>query len=191
LTVAFTYNGSANAPTNAGTYQVIGTVVDPIYAGSATNNLVIGQASATVTLGSLSQSYDGTAKSATATTVPSGLTVTFTYDGSPNAPTNVGTYVVIGTVTDINYQGSATNNLVISSSVNTSPTGITSSVSGNQLTLTWPADHTGWKLQSQTNDLSVGITTNWFDIVGSAATNEMTITVDPASPTVFFRLTYP
>ena len=66
-----------------------------------------------MTLGNLNQTYDGTAKSATATTTPSGLTVAFTYDGSANAPTNVGTYQVIGTVVDPVYVGSATNNLVI------------------------------------------------------------------------------
>jgi hypothetical protein len=113
LTVAFTYAGSPNAPTIAGTYQVIGTVVDALYVGSATNNLVIGQAAATVTLGSLSQVYNGAPRNATAATMPPGLTVAFTYDGSPTAPINAGTYQVIGTVADINYQGSATNNLVV------------------------------------------------------------------------------
>ncbi len=75
--------------------------------------------------------------------------------------------------------------------VNTSPTNLTSSVTGNQLTLTWPADHTGWKLQSQTNDLNTGISTTWYDVAGSAATNQMTIPIDPASPAVFYRMTYP
>ena len=37
----------------------------------------------------------------------------FTYDGSPNAPINVGSYTVIGTINDSNYRGSATNTLVI------------------------------------------------------------------------------
>ena len=36
-----------------------------------------------------------TAKNATATTVPAGLTVNFTYDGSATAPTNAGTYAVV------------------------------------------------------------------------------------------------
>ena len=62
-----TYNGSANAPTNAGSYTVIGTINDANYQGSATNTLVISPAAGVVTLGSLSQTYDGTAKAATAT----------------------------------------------------------------------------------------------------------------------------
>ena len=113
LTVNFTYNGSANAPTNAGSYTVIGTINDVNYQGSATNTLVIAQASGSVTLGSLSQTYTGSAKPATATTTPTGLTVNFTYNGSANAPTNAGSYTVIGTINDVNYQGSATNTLVI------------------------------------------------------------------------------
>ena len=38
-------------------------------------------------LESLSQAYDGTPKPATATTVPAGLAVDFTYDGAETAPT--------------------------------------------------------------------------------------------------------
>ena len=71
------------------------------------------KATATVTLGSLSQIYNGSARSATATTSPADLTVNFTYNGSPNAPTNAGSYTVIGTINDPNYQGSATNTLVV------------------------------------------------------------------------------
>jgi hypothetical protein len=77
------------------------------------------------------------------------------------------------------------------SSVNTTPTNIVSVVSGSQLTLSWPADHTGWKLQSQTNNLNTGISGTWFDVAGSTSTNEMTFTIDPANPTVFYRMTYP
>ena len=113
LTVALTYNGSANAPTNAGNYTVIGTINDANYQGSATNTLVIAQASDEITLGSLSQTYSGTAKLVTASTTPTGLTVSFIYNGSANAPTNAGSYTVIGTINDANYQGSATNTLVI------------------------------------------------------------------------------
>jgi MBG domain-containing protein len=163
---------------------------DSTYIGS-TNTLTVSNASAGVTLGNLSQTYDGTAKSATAITTPSGLTVLFTYDGSANAPTNAGTYQVIGTVSDPVYVGSATNNLVIASGVSNTPTNMTSSVSGNQLTLSWPSDHLGWFLQAQTNSASVGISTNWVDIAGSETNAQAVIVIDPANPTVFFRLRSP
>jgi hypothetical protein len=113
LSVGFTYDGSATAPTNAGTYAVVGTINDANYQGSANGSLVIGKATATVTLGSLSATYNGSAKAATATTSPAGLTVDFTYDGSATAPTNAGTYAVVGTINDVNYQGSANGSLVI------------------------------------------------------------------------------
>ena len=102
LTVNFTYDGSGTAPTNAGSYTVVGTINNTNYQGSATGTLVIAKAAATVTLGSLSQTYDGTQQSATATTTPAGLTVNFTYDGSGTAPTNAGSYAVVGTIN--NYQ---------------------------------------------------------------------------------------
>jgi acetyl esterase/lipase len=69
---------------------------------------------AVVTLGNLSTTYDGSSKSATATTTPSGLAVSFTYDGSATPPTGAGSYAVVGTIADPNYPGSASGTLVIS-----------------------------------------------------------------------------
>ena len=74
---------------------------------------MIAKGTAKVTLGSLSATYDGAAHSATATTMPLGLAVAFTYNGSATAPTKVGTYAVVGTVSDANYKGSASGSLVI------------------------------------------------------------------------------
>lgn len=79
----------------------------------------------------------------------------------------------------------------IPGTVNLTPTNITSSLSGNQLTLSWPADHLGWVLQSQTNSLSSGITSTWSDVLGSETNTQAVITIDPANPTVFFRLRSP
>ncbi len=90
-------------------------------AGSATHNaaanveqtIAVNKATAGVTLGSLSATYDGTAKSASATTNPVGKTVTFTYDGSTTVPTRAGSYAVVGTISDSNYQGTANGTLTI------------------------------------------------------------------------------
>jgi hypothetical protein len=73
----------------------------------------IGKAPATVTLGTLSFTYDGSAKATTATTSPAGLSVDITYDGSPTAPTNAGSYAVSATINNANYEGSATGTLTI------------------------------------------------------------------------------
>jgi len=74
------------------------------------------------------------------------------------------------------------------SSVNTNPTNITAAVSGSTLELSWPADHTGWTLQ--TNAAGLGNPGGWFPYPGSAATNRIVITVNPSKPTVFYRLSY-
>ena len=76
--------------------------------------MTISKSIAPITLGNLSQVYNGSARSASATTVPSGLTVNFTYNGSAASPTNAGSYEVIGSINDINHQGAATNTLLIS-----------------------------------------------------------------------------
>lgn len=72
-----------------------------------------GKVPTTVALAGLSQTYDGTAKPVAATTVPEGLAVAFTYDGSPTAPVNAGSYAVVATIDDNAYEGSATGALVI------------------------------------------------------------------------------
>lgn len=73
----------------------------------------------------------------------------------------------------------------------TNPTNISYSVVGNQLTLTWPADHLGWILQTQTNTLAVGVSTNWVTVPGSGSSTQAVITIDPSNPTAFFRLRSP
>ena len=196
LTVNITYDGSAAAPTNAGSYAVTGRVDDVMYAGEATGTLVVGKAAqaiifgviadqvttgvvelaatgggsgnpvafsvgsglatitgganlsftgagevsiiasqagdanyepapdvtntfivtkaaASVTLTHLAQTYNGTAREVTVETVPGGLTVNITYDGSAAAPTNAGSYAVTGRVVDVMYAGEATGTLVV------------------------------------------------------------------------------
>jgi len=114
LTIEFTYNGNAWAPTNAGSYAITGVVNDVMYQGSQTGTLVISKGAASVYLLDLAQTYDGTAKSVTATSDPAGLTIEFTYNGNAWAPTNAGSYAVTGTVNDVNWVGSADGTLVVS-----------------------------------------------------------------------------
>ncbi len=106
LTIAWT-----NAPqTNAGSYPVVATVNDQNYAGSASGTFSITKATATVTLGGLTQTYTVSPLTPSAITNPSGLAVTWT--GAPQA--NPGTYSVTASVNDGNYQGSASGTFVIS-----------------------------------------------------------------------------
>ena len=80
--------------------------------------------------------------------------------------------------------------LAVTASVDPTPTNITWSVAGGNLTLSWPESHTGWTLQAQTNTLGVGLSPTWFDL-GFENTNSATFPTDPANPTVFYRLTLP
>ncbi|HEU5071721.1 MAG TPA: autotransporter-associated beta strand repeat-containing protein [Verrucomicrobiae bacterium] len=65
---------------------------------------------------------------------------------------------------------------------------LTSSVSGNTLSLSWPDE--GWKLQMQTNSLAAGLGTNWVYVTDGSVTST-NITVDPQQPATFYRLVYP
>lgn len=86
------------------------------------------------------------------------------------------------------------NNLAVDGSIvvlSVSPTGPTNAepisytfTSGN-LNLNWPT--TGWRLQTQTNNLS----TNWVDWPNSTTVNAVSIPINPTNRAVFFRLVYP
>src|ERR1035437_10330141 len=81
--------------------------------------------------------------------------------------------------------------IAVLSTVATNPTNITFSVTSNVLTLSWPADHTGWRLQAQTNSLANGLGTNWVEVLGASAVNSTNFTINPANGAVFYRLVYP
>ncbi|MFA7407190.1 MAG: MBG domain-containing protein [Anaerolineaceae bacterium] len=109
--------GSTTPPTNAGTYDVLVQIKDSEGNVIATleAELVIAKATATVTLDpeSLNQIYDGEPKEVIATTEPEGLTVTITYDGSETPPSATGSYYVVATVVDDNYEGSTEGTMTI------------------------------------------------------------------------------
>lgn len=81
--------------------------------------------------------------------------------------------------------------LAVVATVSLVPTNITYSVSNSMLTLNWPADHTGWRLQGQNNSLAMGLGTNWFDVGGSTTTNTVQVPINLIDGTVFYRLVYP
>ena len=83
-------------------------------APAVTNTFNVNKPTAPVTLNNLNQTYNGSARVVTATTVPAGLTVNITYDGNSWAPTNPGTYTVGGVVVDATYQGATTGTLTVS-----------------------------------------------------------------------------
>ncbi|MGH8024043.1 MAG: LamG-like jellyroll fold domain-containing protein, partial [Limisphaerales bacterium] len=95
------------------------------------------------------------------------------------------------TVTNAYGTNTAFVTLSIVSPINPNPTNIVFSVINNELTLTWPSDHTGWTLQAQTNSLAAGISTNWATVANSQTTNQMVVPINLTNGTVFYRLIYP
>ena len=114
LTPAPVYSNNVNAGTASASYSYAGDANHAISSDSKT--FVINKATTTITLSGLSHTYDGTQKSATATTNPIGLTVvSITYDGSSTAPTTIGSYAVVANLTNDNYAAvPATGTLEIS-----------------------------------------------------------------------------
>ncbi len=88
------------------------------------------------------------------------------------------------------------NNLAVNGTlgvvtVATNPTNLTASCCNGELTLSWPLNHTGWRLEAQTNPPGGGLGTNWVVVSGSASTNLLNIPVVITNGSVFFRMIYP
>ena len=95
-------------------------------------------------------------------------------------------------VSAVNAYGESTNSAQISARPTSSaPTQLGFAALGNQLQLNWPADHTGWELQAQTNSLVVGLSTNWVNVTGSVQTNLVAMPLKTTNGAVFFRLARP
>jgi len=73
--------------------------------------------------------------------------------------------------------------------ISTVPPTITSSLSGNVLTLSWPPDHLGYILQS--NSINLAVASAWFNIAGSSSVTNFPITLQPNQGNVFYRLILP
>jgi hypothetical protein len=97
------------------------------------------------------------------------LTANVIYNGNTTASPAVGIYVGIATnAPDLSFF-----------------------TANGKLQLSWPLDHTGWELESQTNSSAVGLSTNWTILSASASTNAIAVPVTPADGSVFYRLVYP
>ena len=71
------------------------------------------------------------------------------------------------------------------------PTNITATVSGNTITVAWPATHLGWLLEAQTNSLNVGLRGNWVTNAGTAGVTSANFPINPNNGAVFYRLVHP
>ena len=146
---------------------------------STTAVLTVAPAAATVTLSDLSRTHTGAPLAATATTVPAGLAVSLTYDGSGVAPSEVGNYAVVATVTAPNYTGSANGTLTIVPGITPGQTGTVTTVAGAATTLSVTAstgDGTTYQWQIQDPD-----TMAWGDLAGATGASLVIASTQPFS----------
>jgi alpha-tubulin suppressor-like RCC1 family protein len=102
---------NAGTATNAFTFTPDDTT--NYQATTGTVSVTVHKALASISLGNLNASYDGTAKSASVSTTPEGLTTILTYNGESAAPSDVGTYEVVATIDDDNFTGTKSELLII------------------------------------------------------------------------------
>jgi hypothetical protein len=95
-------------------------------------------------------------------------------------------------VSATNSFGESTNSTQVSARPTSSASvAMNAANAAGQLQISWPADHTGWQLQSQTNNLTSGLGTNWVNLPASMQTNQMTVPLNSTNGSVFFRLVRP
>jgi len=78
--------------------------------------------------------------------------------------------------------------IAVLSTASSAPVSLVAQLTGSNFGLSWPADHIGWHLQSQANNLETGLGTNWVDVIDSDLTNQFFFRVAPFKGTAFFRL---
>ena len=116
LSGTWAYTPAAGSVLNAGTNTLNATFTPTDTVNYTRNSSVfvtlnVSKASEFVTLGGVNQTYNGNPESVT-TTVSHGP-VSVTYNGASSLPTAAGTYAVSANVTNPNYTGFTTGNLII------------------------------------------------------------------------------
>jgi len=84
--------------------------------------------------------------------------------------------------------------LLVGPPINLTPTNLTAAFISGSLVLSWPADHIGWTILSQTNNLNKGVSANtndWLRLTGSTTTNQITLPISSALTGGYYQLVYP
>ena len=71
-----------------------------------------------------------------------------------------------------------------------SPGKLTAGLAGSGFTLSWPAEQTGWQLETQTKLSGTGLNTNWHLLAGSATTNVWSVSRGSNVSAAFYRLVF-
>jgi uncharacterized protein with FMN-binding domain len=138
LKVNLTYNKNPMVPHEAGTYEILATIEDALYKGSATGKFVITKVDATINFvaGTLESPWTNV-KAPQVVTDPAGLAFNLTYNGNAALPSMTGDYEVKATIVDRNLKGTATATFKVGKSpqVITFPAIPNLTISGNPLIL--------------------------------------------------------
>ncbi len=93
---SITYNGLTEVPVSAGNYDIVATVTDPDYSGSATGTLVIAKAAQTINFAALAPIGNNITTLALTATASSGLPVSYTSSDSAVATVSGSTLAIVG-----------------------------------------------------------------------------------------------
>ena len=146
----------------------------------------------------MTATFDGTAKSAAATTVPANLPVSFSYDqeGIPltGPPAGPGVFGVTATVNDVNYVGSVTGGMTIHGPAPPAATLTVSPSSGNpSLSVTYTVSATGYSSSAflETGDDAGKISDNTYANTTSFGTTVQATYSSPGTHTAVLTVRGP
>jgi hypothetical protein len=166
----------------------------------------IAKAAATLALSGLTHAYDGGPKSVVAISTPASLTgVALTYDGSPAAPANAGSYAILATLTHDDYQAEPeAGTLTISRAPATisvsDPQPTYDGASKQAVVATTPSGLAGLAVNYSLNGTSIGtpVDAGSYGVAASltnsnyeAADAGGTLTILPATPAVTWTTSAP
>ena len=155
---------------------------DYVAGSSSAATVTLNKAAATLSLSNLTQAFDGTPKPVTVTTTPIGLgTMAITYDGSANAPTKAGSYAVVASLTNTNYQASnAIGTLVITPALKKVALNAAAVVGGvsaiGTVTLSAPAPRGGVPVALASSNTAVATVPAVVTVPAGATTVQFTVT---------------
>jgi hypothetical protein len=162
--VILTYNNTNGAPQPALNITGSATIGGNAFTVNTANGLPLANGTYVVAQASGSITSSGSYPAVTGTAIGA---------GSQGAISVVGTQVI----------------LTVSTATVLPPATVTFSRSGSTLTLSWPADHLGYILQS--NAINIAIPADWFNVPGSSTVTNFPVTIAPGQSNVYFRLISP
>ena len=174
------------APTNSLVPAFVSTTTSYTATNAFGANPVTVTATSASTNATVQLSFNGGTFSSPSNSVTSG-----TYTLNLNPPVN--TLAVKVTAQNTNYMQTYSVNFLLQPSQ--AAFKMTNSLSGGtNLVLTWPSDHVGYRLLSQTNNLNRGVSANmsdWGAVTDYTATNQAVIPIIRTKLDEYYRLVYP